>query len=328
MRRSQTLPAFTEIEYQNAHTLLASQVAGMMGRKLEEGDWTSVYCRAKGIPNRGWSNLDIDVVHGGLGVEHKMLCVKSDKPIKTECGTSPMHPSATRSIRIPDIEDATLAAREVLRQYAELINVRTQKVKEDAPGVEPDMRVGWLLWQESLVEFLYFEQEMIPPNPEDYWAEWHESGGKGARKKSTNLWVYENETGNKRYSITTSAGAKIQPYFDVPAPNDPNLYYFRVQGEELANGIIRVWITGSTALLIKQKLGSIETDVVSQEIIKATKALALGAHVGEERQTYSVVSAQPILLTQEAYLSLSTTFDGVSDEHRMELFAHYLLAPK
>jgi hypothetical protein len=37
------------------------------------------------------------------------------------------------------------------------------------------------------VEFLYFELEMVPPKPEDYWAEWHESGGKGVRKKSINL---------------------------------------------------------------------------------------------------------------------------------------------
>ena len=42
----------------------------MMGRKLEEGDWAEVYCRAKGLPNQGWSNLNIDVMHEGLGVEH------------------------------------------------------------------------------------------------------------------------------------------------------------------------------------------------------------------------------------------------------------------
>ena len=44
----------------------------MMGRKFEEGDWADVYCTAKNIPNRGWSNLNIDVIYNGLGVEHKM----------------------------------------------------------------------------------------------------------------------------------------------------------------------------------------------------------------------------------------------------------------
>src|SRR2546425_7095566 len=83
-----------------AHDLLAAQVAFMMGRKMEEADWSSVYCRAKGIPERGWSNLSIDVMCKGLGVEHKMLRVSSDTPMKSRCGTSQMHPSATRSIRI------------------------------------------------------------------------------------------------------------------------------------------------------------------------------------------------------------------------------------
>ncbi len=238
-----TLPAFSTDEKTMAHTLLASRVASMMGRKFEEGDWAAVYHAAKGIPDHGWSNLNIDVMHSGLGIEHKMLCVQSNKSLREYCGTTLMHPAATRSIRIPSLDaDPTEVAAEILRQYATLIQQRRRKVVEDSPHREPDMRVGWLLWQESLKEFLYFEQEMLEPNPDDYWAEWKESGG-GARKASKNLWVYERETGRKRYSITTSAGVKIQPYFDVPAPNDPNLCYFRVQGEELEGGLVRIWIT-------------------------------------------------------------------------------------
>jgi hypothetical protein len=34
----------------------------MMGRKLEEGDWAEVYCRANGIPKKGWSNLKLDIM--------------------------------------------------------------------------------------------------------------------------------------------------------------------------------------------------------------------------------------------------------------------------
>lgn len=62
MRHPRTLAAFTEKEKEAAHILLATQVAFMMGRKMEEADWSSVYCRAKGLPERGWSNLNIDVM--------------------------------------------------------------------------------------------------------------------------------------------------------------------------------------------------------------------------------------------------------------------------
>jgi len=82
---------------------------------------------------------------------------------------------------------------------------------------------------------------MVAPNPKDFYAEWHDSGG-GARKASRNLWVFDKATGHKRYSITTSAGAKIQPYFDVPPPNDTNVYLFTVIGEVIGVGMVRVWL--------------------------------------------------------------------------------------
>lgn len=81
MDKAQTLPAFKPDQRTRAHTLLAAKVAYMMGRKFEEGDWAEVYCKAKGIPVKGWSNLNIDIMHDGLGVKHKMLCY-------------PRHPSA------------------------------------------------------------------------------------------------------------------------------------------------------------------------------------------------------------------------------------------
>src|SRR5438309_1435125 len=117
-----TLPAFSSDEKGIAKRLLASRVAQMMGRKFEEGDWSAVYCRAKGIPDQGWSNLHIDVVHDGLGVEHKMLCVGEKKPLMGLAGTTLMHPAATRSIRIASTEiDADHAMRDVLEQYRHLI---------------------------------------------------------------------------------------------------------------------------------------------------------------------------------------------------------------
>ncbi|MGC1270001.1 MAG: hypothetical protein WA842_05315 [Croceibacterium sp.] len=112
-----TLPVFNPDEFQRANILLASRVSEMMGRKLEEGDWSQVYCAAKGIPLAGWSNTDIDVMFGHLGIEHKAICRKAMQPIKDSCGTTIMHPAGTRAIRIPAEEDATKAARDVLRQY-------------------------------------------------------------------------------------------------------------------------------------------------------------------------------------------------------------------
>ncbi len=322
MIRPKTLPAFSEAEFAQAHILLASRVATLMGRKFEEEDWLYVYCMAKNLPLSRWSNLNIDVMYRGLGVEQKMLCVRSDKSIKEYCGTRLMHPAATRSIRIPSIErDATETAREVLRQYAALIRNRYQKVAETAPDAEPDIRIGWLLWQESLKEFLYFEERMVEPNPDDYWAEWKESSG-GVRKPSKNLWVYEVETGRKRYSITTTAGAKIQPYFDVPAPNDPNLYYFCVQGEEVGPGLVRIWITQTTARLLKQVVGSLDQDIISSAIIKAAKAAEIGER--KETQPTPLDLAEPILVTTEAYRALTEAFPGVSDEHMIQLFIQCL----
>ena len=317
MRRPRTLPAFTERQKETAHVILATQVVFMMGRKLEEADWSSVYCRAKGIPERGWSNLNIDVMYKGLGVEHKMLRVGSDAPIKTLCGTALMHPSATRSIRIASTDaDPNQVMADVLTQYARNLDERRAKLREDCPDKEPDLRTGWLLWQTGLTEFMYFEEETLNPDPTDYFAEWKESGGTGARKPSKNLWIYEKETGRKRYSVTTAAGAKIQPYFDVPPPNHPNLYIFRVQGEEIASGIIRIWVGASTARELEQLVGSLTPEKLMEVIASvAGEAEEGGATVSAARE-----QATPIILTSESYRLLVAAFPGaVSDEHLAQL---------
>jgi hypothetical protein len=95
MIRPKLLEAFSQEEVLRVHLLLASRVAVMHGRKFEEGDWASIYCGAKGIKDEGWSNLNIDIMHNNLGVEHKMLCVRSDKLIQELCGTTLMHPASS-----------------------------------------------------------------------------------------------------------------------------------------------------------------------------------------------------------------------------------------
>jgi hypothetical protein len=230
-----------------------------------------------------------------------------------------MHPSATRSIRLPDSADPDQVMREVLSQYADLIEQRRVKIKQDYPHSEPDMRTGWLLWQANLKEFLYFEEEMMAPNPENYFAEWKESGG-GSRKSSKNLWVYEKETGEKRFSVTTAAGAKIQPYFDVPPPNEPYLYFFRVQGEDLGNGFIRIWVREATERELRRLLGQLNPENLSEAIIRIT------AETGDTNTSLNLPleTAIPLVITSDAYQLLNASFPGVSDEHMIQLFIQQL----
>lgn len=320
---SSALPCFTAEEKAKAHALLAIRVAHMMGRKFEEGDWSHVYCRSKGIAERGWSNLDIDVMHQNFGIEHKMLCFRSKPSIEEACGTTLMHPSATRSIRTPPLDtDPNEAMADVLTQYAHLIRERARKVSEqNYTDQEVDMRTGWLLWQQSLRQFLYFEEPMSEPDPSLYYAEWVErESGSGARKGSKNLWIYERDSGRKRYSVTTSAGAKIQPYFDIPPPNDPNLYIFTVIGEQLNLGEIRIWLTLSTKNDLLRVVGSLEEGAINKLILDTAKDVRVA-------EAHSVMIEEPgyqLHLTVNAYQALKTSFPGVSDEHSMRLLIEQL----
>lgn len=313
-----TLPVFSSQEAQRAKVFLATQVAAMMGRKLEEGDWSKVYCRAKGIPEVGWSNLHIDVSYNGFGLEMKLLRIGNIKgrPLKSVCGTTLMHPAATRSIRIDNTE---LPAQEVMvsvfAQYAELIQQRTARVQAAAPGVTPDMRTGWLIWEDDLTEFLYFEERMAAPDPVRYFAEWNETPARGVRKSSRSLWIYDKTTRQKRYSVTTSAGIKIQPYFDVPPPSDPNLHYFRVQSEPMGPDTICLWIASSTAKALKARLGSLEREVVSSAILEATADGTIAPEVTNPEEDVAV--AVPISVA--AHTRLRGAWEAVSDEHRAQL---------
>jgi len=230
-----------------------------------------------------------------------------------------MHPAATRSIRIDDVnQPAEAVMRDVFRQYAELIQQRTNA---ECPGTPPDMRVGWLLWEDSLTEFLYFEERMTPPNPDLFYAEWNITPARGVRKPSKSLWVYDKESHEKRYSVTTSAGIKIQPYFDVPAPSDPHLYYFRVQSEPMDDGTVRMWVSASTASALKQCLGSLDTNILSEAIVRMSKTKP--KDTVSEKQDYDL--AVPILVTKVAHALLISLWEGVSDEHRAQLLLKSLV---
>lgn len=354
-----TLAVFSDQEKALVRLYLASQVAEMMGRKLEEDDWAKAYRCARGIPHSGWSNLNIDIMHGTLGVEHKMMRFNDSRPILDACGTTLMHPAGTRAIRIPPEQDATLAARHVLRQYGELIGERTaivrivhaynhgilsreQAVSQLARDVRMkaqaankalpatlipvgaaddalDMRFGWLLWQTDLREFLYFEEPMLAPDPEQFEAEWKPSGG-GRRKASRNLWVYHKASGEKRYSITTDAGAKIQPYFHVPVPTDPNIYHWVVQGEPVGATQIRVWLSRQTAELLRMGIGSMDCNAISETIRSTDFSVLADTKVQDGFGTTAV----EVLVEAEAYQVLCSSVRAVGDEHRFRLLAQVI----
>ena len=319
----QILPAFRPEEFRLAHQLLAARVAGMMGRKFEEGDWADVYCRARGIRPQGWSNLKIDVVHENQGIEQKMLCYRQGN-ILSACGCTLMHPSATRSIRLPSLEShPDEAMADILGQYAQFLNQRRDKVLEGAPGYqEADMRTGWLLWQENLHEFLYFEERTQVPDPEDYFAQWAINPAKGMRKPSKNLWIFEKDTKKKRFSVTTTAGAKIQPYFDVPPAGTPGLYHFTVIGERLIpDGGVRMWVTEQTYRGLRALLGGdTSREHLSKTILEAADRLGDDSFAA----AYDHEKAYPVVVSEEAYSAVQAVLPGVNDDHSMQLLVSYL----
>jgi hypothetical protein len=312
-----TLQAFTKSEFKLAEELLSAKVASMLGRKMEEGDWDFVYCNAKQIPSTSWSNLHIDINYNGVGVEHKMCRVTKTGSILEECGTTKMHPAGTRSIRIPDESDPDKAMKDILEQYSQLIETRTQAVKENSDTNSADMRFGWLIWKDTLDEFLYFEEEMIKPNPDDYYATWNVTPARGARKESKSLWIYEKSTDQKKYSVTTIAGAKIQPYFDIPSPADPNLYHFKVQGVSVGDGLIKVWLTKSTAKYLELLLGDLDSESISKAIIDFNG----NPHEGTVDFVKAKDIATPVEITVEAYNKLKSIYSPISDEYLLQKFA-------
>ena len=323
MEAQKILPAFTDEEVHRVHRLLSTKVAFMMGRKLEEGDWSDVYCKARRIGKKGWSNLNIDIIHKNQGIEHKMLCVKKSD-ILSVCGCTLMHPSATRSIRLPSLDsDPQEAMVDILTQYADFLESRRKKVLEASPQYgEADMRTGWLLWSENLHEFLYFEEKTRIPNPDDYTAIWVENKSKGARKPSTNLWIYEKSTNKKRYSVTTQAGAKIQPYFDVPPMGTPGLYHFVVIGERLRDDRVRMWVTEQT---YRNLCTLANEDLSEAHINKMILEAADNLKDHSFAKAYDYEKARELIVSSEAYDAIQKVFSGLNDDHSIQLLIGYLL---
>jgi hypothetical protein len=304
-----TVQAFTSTEYQDAKLLLAAQVARMDGRKLEEGDWQSVYCAAKGIQDSGWSNLKSDVESGSLGIESKLFCCGRlrRQSITSMCGKSKMHPSATRAVELNTSATPNDAMHEIMTQYADWIASRTDRLRQGEQDAEPDMRFGWLLWEPTLSEFLYWEEPMNIPSPDDFYAEWQESNRGGNRRDSRSLWIFQKSTGEKRYSVSSTGGTKIQPYFDVPDRRDPNLFYFRVQREPLDTTRTILWLHPQTANLARRLIGDVSTESIENAIRVVAEQ---ESPIAEENQARAV----SVPVSNTSVKLLERMGDAVSDD--------------
>jgi hypothetical protein len=187
-----------------------ADVAAYSDGIFTERQWMRIYCEAMGIPVPPASNVYIDLKYSGKGREMKVLGVTTLDHARI------MMPSITRAIRIESVAaPAMYVMREVLEQYREFVGGRIAAVQQTCNTDSVDLRYGVLLYRKDLQQFCYFEAPMELPDPDDYLAHWQIRKG-NVRKPSKCLWVYSASTGQKDYSITTTAGIKVQKYFDVP----------------------------------------------------------------------------------------------------------------
>jgi len=320
MPKHQSLAVFDSSEFHSVRELLAAKVAYMMGRKFEEGDWAEVYCAAKNIRIPDWSNLHVDIEVPGLALEQKMLKKEDSRSVREYAGTWLMHPSLTRQVSLSERDtDPNRAMRKVVSEYQRVLDSRRARAEAKSGGRPVEMRSGWLVYQSSLREFLYFEEETCNLDPNEHYAAWAERNRSGSRRGSRNLWVYNRRTGQKVWSVTgAGSGTKIQPYFLVPPADDPNVYFFRAQGE-IEDGLIKVWLTLSTYQSLEGVLRSLSPEAISQAILEA-KAVDVESPADVRSSAVRVVK-----ITQEAYERLRTAFAGASDEHSFQLLLRSLI---
>lgn len=258
------LIAFNATELLSVTAEINNLVKSLQGRKLEEGDWTSIYCRVKGAPDPGWSNLPFrDYIHEGVGIEFKLLS-KSDP--SSYIGRSLMHPAATRTISFEETDSPDVAMKKVFAQWGAAIDSFESRVAATSPTGVADIRWGILLWDPEHTEFLYFEEKLEKPDPSDFTAVWHE--GKHRNKPTRNLHIFENSSGLKRFSCTLPRnGAKLQPYFDIPDIADGAHIFTPVKRDSVPLFANRV-----DADLIQQLFPDFETEDAIAKLVKHWQA--------------------------------------------------------
>src|SRR5205823_6325425 len=96
------------------------------------------------------------------------------------------------------------------------------------------------------------------------------------------------------------------------------VYVFIVQGWEFKSGLVRVWLTESTAAELERFLGTLDCETLSKTILAAEPL-----NQSDERALHDE-EVRCIEVTRRAYGYLRECFDGVSDEHRMQLLLKQL----
>lgn len=263
--------AFNEKEVQEVQRMLETLVRVLRivpgGGKMEEGYWSYIYHQVRHAPIRSWSNRTMrDFLYGGLGVEMKLL--KRLSPLSDQ-GHRIMHPSATRTITFDPLLSAEECKVQILRQFGKQIAEFRNRVAQTSTDGQVDIRWGVLLWREALDEFLYFEDVMEEPNPDDFVAEFVAGTYQG--KPTSNLHIFEKDSHIKRYSVTLPQnGAKVQPYFDVPYVGQ-GAYAFKIAQEDLAP----VWLKRETFNALQDALKRQDQDIDAL-IISALRTLEKG----------------------------------------------------
>jgi hypothetical protein len=108
----------------------------------------------------------------------------------------------------------------------------------------------------------------------------------------------------------------VLSYFDIPPASNPNIYHFRVQGEEFKPGYVRMWIPAATARELERLVGELSSEQLDIVIRRSRAAFK------ELRVTYNVhpEEARVITLARESYILLGDMFpNAVSDAHLIQL---------
>ena len=121
------------------------------------------------------------------------------------------------------------------------------------------------------------------------------------------------------WSYVYCKAKQIQPYFDVPPPSDPNLYYFKVQGEVVDQDNVLLWVSATTAKGLKDRLGSLEAKCIEDAILETAKNINTGTF-----NPHSEEAAVALTISQKSYETLRGLGDAVSDEHRAQLLLNAL----
>ncbi|HZO71749.1 MAG TPA: hypothetical protein VFB60_06065 [Ktedonobacteraceae bacterium] len=264
----QAVFAFTDEEVITVQQMLETLVRALRevpgGGKVEEGYWSYIYHAIRKAPVASWSNLPMrDFCHNGLGVEMKLLQRRAPS---LDQGHRLMHPAATRTVTFDPDQSAEICKEQVLTQFANQIMEFRDRTAKTCLDCTPDIRWGIFLWSPALNEFLYFEEALREPDPDNFYAEFVASFHRGKARR--NLHIFEKATGIKRYSVTMpDKGAKVQPYFDIPTV-EKGAYLFKVPDD----GRKPLWLKEETLLALQRVSRSQERDI-DEIIIAALSAL-------------------------------------------------------